>query len=117
MDRFYALDVYPDWWKLPDPGSDGAWEAIAASVAQYDPHCRGVLLLGLDAAEAELEAAIGLARRHPVCKGFAVGRTIFGSAAEAWLDNRIGDTEAIAMMAAAYRRLIACWERSAILRS
>lgn len=110
MDRFYALDVYPDWWKLPDPGSDAAWEAIAASVARYDPHCRGVLLLGLDAPEVELETAIGRARRHSVCKGFAVGRTIFGPAAEAWLGKRIGDAEAVAMMAAAYQRLIACWE-------
>ena len=27
MARFYALGVYPDWWKLPHPGSDAAWVA------------------------------------------------------------------------------------------
>ena len=80
MARFYALGVYPDWWKLPHPGSDAAWAAIADAIAAHDPHCRGVLLLGLDAPEAELMAAFAMARRHPVCKGFAVGRTIFGAA-------------------------------------
>ena len=54
--------------------------AIAAAIAAHDPHCRGVLLLGLDAPEHELVAAFAMARRHPVCKGFAVGRTIFGPA-------------------------------------
>ncbi len=110
MARFYALGVHPDWWKLPDPGSDAGWEAIAATIARHDPHCRGVLLLGLDTSEAELEAAFVLARRQPICKGFAVGRTIFGAAAEAWFAGRIDDGEAVAMMATTYRRLIATWE-------
>ena len=57
-----------------------AWAAIADEIAANDPHCRGVLLLGLEAPEAELMAAFAMARRHPVCKGFAVGRTIFAQA-------------------------------------
>jgi 5-dehydro-2-deoxygluconokinase len=113
MDRFYALGVYPDWWKLPHPGSDAAWQAIAASIDRHDPHCRGVLLLGLDAPEAELEAAFALARRHPVCKGFAVGRTIFGKPAEAWFKGEIKDEEVVERMATGYRRLIDVWERLA----
>ena len=44
-------------------------------------YCRGVLLLGLDAPQAELEASFALAARQPVCKGFAIGRTIFGAPA------------------------------------
>lgn len=108
--RFYALGVFPDWWKLPDPGSDAAWDAVAAAVAEHDPHCRGVLLLGLDAPEAELEAAFARAARQEVCKGFAIGRTIFGKAAEAWLTGEVKDEQAVGMMAAAYRRMIAAWE-------
>lgn len=113
MRRFYELGVHPDWWKLPHPGSDAAWERIAAAIEEHDPHCRGVLLLGLDAPEAELTAAFAMARRHPVCKGFAVGRTIFGKPAEDWLAGRIDDQQAIRAMAAAYRRLIEAWESAA----
>ena len=113
MARFYALGVYPDWWKLPHPGSDSAWAAIADEIAAHDPHCRGVLLLGLEAPEAELMAAFAMARRHPVCKGFAVGRTIFAQPAEDWFSGRIDDQQAIQAMAAGYRRLINGWERAA----
>ena len=113
IERFYALGVYPDWWKLPHPGSDVAWTAISAAISAHDPHCRGVLLLGLDAPEHELVAAFAMARRHPVCKGFAVGRTIFGPPAEDWLAGRINDQQAIRAMAAGYRRLIDAWEAAA----
>ena len=55
-----------------------------------------------------------MARRHPVCKGFAVGRTIFAKPAEDWLAGRIDDEQAIQAMAAAYRRLIDAWEGRAM---
>ena len=113
MNRFYELGVYPDWWKLPHWGSDAAWSAIAAAIEGHDSNCRGVLLLGLKAPEAELVAAFALARRHPVCKGFAVGRTIFGKPAGEWLAGRIKDQQAIQTMAAGYRRLIDAWESAA----
>jgi 5-dehydro-2-deoxygluconokinase len=112
MARFYTLGVYPDWWKLPHPGSDKAWVGIAGEIAAHDPHCRGVLLLGLEAPEAELMAAFAMAKRHPACKGFAVGRTIFAGPAEDWLAGRINDQQAIRTMAAAYRRLIDGWENA-----
>ena len=111
--RFYELGVHPDWWKLPHPGSDAAWTGISGAIARHDPHCRGVLLLGLDAPESELVAAFAVARRHPVCKGFAIGRTIFGGPAEDWLARRINDQQAIQAMATAYRRLIDAWESAA----
>jgi 5-dehydro-2-deoxygluconokinase len=110
LERFYALGICPDWWKLPDPRSQAAWDAIAATITRHDPHCRGVLLLGLDAAPAALEASFALAARQPVCKGFAVGRTIFGEPARAWMSGAIDDDEAVRRMAASYARLISAWE-------
>jgi len=109
--RLYELGVYPDWWKLPDPASQAAWDAIAATTLRHDPHCRGVLLLGLDAPQAELEASFDLAARQPICKGFAVGRTIFGAPARAWMQDEIDDDTAVARMAATYASLIEAWER------
>lgn len=109
LERFYGLGVYPDWWKLPSPASQEAWNSIAGTIDRHDPLCRGVLILGLDAPEEELKAGLALAARQPVCKGFAVGRTLFGSAAEAWLAGSIDDAAAVAAMEAAYGRLIAFW--------
>ena len=111
--RFYGLGVFPDWWKLPDPGSDAAWRHVADAIAAHDPHCRGVLLLGLDAPEEELAAAFARAVRAPICKGFAIGRTIFGRPAEAWLRGEVDDAGAVALMAAAYQRMIDHWESEA----
>jgi 5-dehydro-2-deoxygluconokinase len=112
LEQLYAQGVFPDWWKLPDPGSQRAWDAIAATVERHDPYCRGVLLLGLDAPQADLEASFALAARQPVCKGFAIGRTIFGGPASAWMRGEIDDEAAIARMAATYASLIEAWERA-----
>jgi 5-dehydro-2-deoxygluconokinase len=112
MARFYELGVFPDWWKLPDPASQGSWDRINDVIAEHDPYCRGVLLLGLDAPEVELHAAFGRAAKVPVCKGFAIGRTIFGKPAEAWFAGQIDDTAAVEQMAGTYRRMIDTWENA-----
>jgi 5-dehydro-2-deoxygluconokinase len=112
LERFYAQGVFPDWWKLPDPGSQRAWDSIAATIERHDPYCRGVLLLGLDAPQAELEASFALAARQSVCKGFAIGRTIFGGPASAWMRGEIDDEIATGRMATTYASLIAAWERA-----
>jgi 5-dehydro-2-deoxygluconokinase len=112
LDRFYELGVFPDWWKLPDPGSQVAWDAIAATTLRHDPYCRGVLLLGLDAPPADIEASFELAARQPVCTGFAIGRTIFGAPARAWMRGEIDDETATQRMAATYSALIESWQRA-----
>ena len=112
LDRLYAIGVFPDWWKLADPGSQAAWDAIAAAIARHDRHCRGVLLLGLDAPQAELEASFALAVRQPICKGFAIGRTIFGAPAKAWMTGEIDDDTAVARMAGTYASLIRAWDQA-----
>ena len=112
LDHLYGIGIHPDWWKLPPPPSEAAWQAIQEVIARRDPHCRGVVLLGLEAPEEELMAAFTLAARQPWCRGFAVGRTIFGRAAEDWIAGRIDDDEAVRRMAASYGSLIAAWENA-----
>ena len=109
LDHLYSIGIHPDWWKLPPP-SETAWIAIQEVIARRDPNCRGVVLLGLEAPEEELMAAFTLAARQPWCRGFAVGRTIFGRAAEDWFAGRIDDDEAVGRMAASYGSLIAAWQ-------
>ncbi|MFQ6017372.1 MAG: 5-dehydro-2-deoxygluconokinase [Kiloniellaceae bacterium] len=109
LSRFYDLGVYPDWWKLEAPADARTWANISGVIKARDPYCRGVLLLGLDAPAERLEAAFALAAAQPLCKGFAVGRTIFGAVAEDWFGGRLDDAGAVDRMARNYRRLIDTW--------
>jgi 5-dehydro-2-deoxygluconokinase len=109
LDELYALGVRPDWWKLEPQASKAAWRNIEASIARNDPWCRGVVLLGLDAPAADLEAAFSATADTPIVKGFAVGRTIFANAAEEWLGGRMGDEAAVADMADRFGRLTKAW--------
>lgn len=59
-----------------------------------------------------MAASFVLAAKQQLVKGFAVGRTIFGDAARAWLKGEMDDTEAIAQMAARYTRLSNIWDRA-----
>ncbi len=108
--RFYHLGLRPAWWKL-EAQADDSWREIAAIVAASDPLCRGALLLGLDASEAQVAQSFDLAARHPVCRGFAIGRTIFGPPARDWLAGAIDDATAVQRVAAGYARMIAEWRR------
>ena len=112
LDAIYAAGVRPDWWKLPPPANDAAWDRIAETIAGQDPHCRGVLLLGLEASEAELARSFALAARHTICRGFAVGRSIFAPAATAWFAGTASDDEVVADVAARYARLVALWRQA-----
>ena len=47
-----------------------------------------------------------VAARHPVCRGFAIGRTIFGAPARDWFAGNIDDATAVARVGAGYARMI-----------
>ncbi len=110
--QLYAAGVKPDWWKLPPCTSDMQWQAIDSVIAQHDPLCRGVLILGLEATEEDLDRAFRLAAPHAVCKGFAVGRSIFADAANAWFAGAMDDEAVIADVQARYRSLIKRWDEA-----
>ncbi|MGI9506622.1 MAG: bifunctional 5-dehydro-2-deoxygluconokinase/5-dehydro-2-deoxyphosphogluconate aldolase, partial [Geminicoccaceae bacterium] len=112
MQRLYEIGIRPDWWKLEPMGSDTAWSGVSSVIEAHDPWCRGVVVLGLAAAEAELTRSFAAAARHPIVKGFAVGRTIFADAAKAWFSGSIDDGEAVAMMSERYSRLCSIWDQA-----
>jgi 5-dehydro-2-deoxygluconokinase len=112
LDRLYALGIRPDWWKLEPQAGAAAWGRIDRTIAEHDPQCRGVVMLGLDAPEADLVRGFALAAGSRSVKGFAVGRTIFAEAAVAWLAGRIDDAAAIDDMAARFARLVAAWRNA-----
>jgi 5-dehydro-2-deoxygluconokinase len=110
--QIYAAGVRPDWWKLPPADDPAAWSAVSATIARHDPHCRGVVVLGLEADERTLEASFDVAARFPVCKGFAVGRSIFAEPARRWFAGTARDADVIDEVAQRYARLIALWGRA-----
>ena len=112
LEELYRLGIKPDWWKLEPQGSGEAWRAIGAVIKRHDPYCRGIVLLGLEAPEAELERAFATAAGHEHVKGFAVGRTIFNEAAELWLAGKMSDAAAIDDMAARFANLVNAWQRA-----
>ncbi|MEJ1159105.1 5-dehydro-2-deoxygluconokinase [Prosthecomicrobium sp. N25] len=113
VQRLYDLGIRPDWWKLEPQADAAAWARTAAVIEANDPHCRGIVLLGLEAPEAELRAAFRAAASSPLVKGFAVGRTIFADAAARWLAGAIDDRAAVADMAGRFRALVGAWEEAA----
>lgn len=107
--RLYAIGLRPDWWKL-EPNDDlRAWNNIERTIAENDPHCRGVVVLGLSAPEETLIASFATVARSPVVKGFAVGRTIFTEAAERWLRGEIDDAAAVEDLARRFSTLVEAW--------
>lgn len=108
--RFYEIGVYPDWWKLEPMTSDAGWQNAINAIEENDPYTRGIVVLGLDAPEEELRASFEVAASYKLVKGFAVGRTIFGDAARAWMKGDMDDAAAIAQMAERYTRLCNIWD-------
>ncbi|MDY4384063.1 bifunctional 5-dehydro-2-deoxygluconokinase/5-dehydro-2-deoxyphosphogluconate aldolase [Pectobacterium brasiliense] len=110
IQRFYNLGVWPDWWKLPPLSSEG-WAQLTPLLAQRDPYCRGVVILGLDAPLETLQRGFSAAVGFPIVKGFAVGRTLFAQPAQKWLRNEIDDAELIEQVKHNYLQLIAVWRQ------
>ncbi|MGH8177767.1 MAG: bifunctional 5-dehydro-2-deoxygluconokinase/5-dehydro-2-deoxyphosphogluconate aldolase [Steroidobacter sp.] len=108
LQRFYNLGVRPAWWKL-EPQSPASWRRISDVITARDPWCNGVLMLGLDAPEESLQRAFESAADMKLCRGFAVGRSIFNPAARGWFQGVMNDDEAISDIAARYERLIRSW--------
>ena len=110
IQQFYDAGIYPDWWKLEPFKTDAAWQNAVDAIERHDPHTRGIVVLGLDAPEAELAASFALAAKQPLVKGFAVGRTIFGQAARDWMQGKITDDAAVETMVGNFSRLCEIWD-------
>jgi 5-dehydro-2-deoxygluconokinase len=113
LTALYARGIFPDWWKLPPATDPATWDAIASVIETHDRYCRGIVVLGLDAPEEELKRSFEAVANQPLCKGFAVGRSIFREAAEAWFAGTSNDEDVIAAVAKNYRRIIQIWRSRA----
>ena len=110
LKRFYHLGIKPDWWKLPAL-QDKSWQLVSDIILEQDPHCQGVLLLGLSASMETVKESFVYASKYEICKGFTVGRTIFYESAKEWMQNKIGDQELVDSVASNYIELIKSWKK------
>jgi 5-dehydro-2-deoxygluconokinase len=111
LDNLYACGIRPDWWKLPPQQTKTAWDNISRVIEAHDIYCRGIVLLGLGASEDALKSGFELAAGQSLCKGFAVGRSVFQTAAEHWFAGTITDNDVIEQVGANYTRLVQLWSQ------
>lgn len=109
MSRMYEIGIYPDWWKLEAQSTAAAWQACADVIAREDDLCRGIVVLGMDAPLEQMIGSLRLAASAPRVRGFAVGRTIFGRAAEGFLSGQMSEEQAIADMSDRFAALVTAW--------
>jgi 5-dehydro-2-deoxygluconokinase len=110
LKRFYHLGIKPDWWKLPAL-QDKSWQLASDIILSHDPHCQGVLLLGLSASMEAVKESFAGASKYEICKGFIVGRTIFYEPTKQWMQHKISDQELVDSVAGNYIELIKAWKK------
>jgi len=111
MKRLYNLGIHPEWWKLEAMAPE-QWSDVDALLAERDPYCRGVLILGQSASVDALAQAFRDARGSITCRGFAVGRTVFESPSTQWLAGDIDDAALVRAVAASFGMLIDAWREA-----
>jgi 5-dehydro-2-deoxygluconokinase len=114
MDQIYALNVRPDWWKLPPSEDPRVWESIETAIARGDRLCRGVLVLGMGASADDLAVIFRSCARSPVVKGFALGRTVFDDVARSWFKGDLDDEGAIAELTDRLGALVTAWRQAKV---
>jgi 5-dehydro-2-deoxygluconokinase len=110
LEAIYRAGVKPDWWKLPPQVQPAAWRLVGETIERFDPLCRGVLVLGMEAGAERLRESFAAASQSPWVRGFAVGRSIFAPAAEAWFKGEWHDARAVDDIAARYTEVIGIWD-------
>ena len=107
--RIYDLGIRPDWWKIPCMARASV-QQLAGLIEQRAPHCKGIVVLGLDAPIEELGIGFRAFAGIDKVKGFAVGRSIFAVPSKAWLEGAIEDTELVRQVSSNYSRVIELWQ-------
>ncbi len=110
IERFYEIGVRPEWWKIPPNPDPVVWARIGSVVRRHDPYCAGLLVLGQAMEEERLAESFAAAASEPLCRGFAIGRSIYGEPGRRWLAGEIGDEELVSSVAERYGRMNALWQ-------
>ena len=110
IERFYKIGVRPEWWKIPPDPDPAVWARIGDVVRRHDPYCAGLLVLGQAMEEERLAESFAAAASEPLCRGFAIGRSIYGEPGRRWLAGETDDEELVSSVAERYARMNALWQ-------
>lgn len=88
-------------------------------INNYDPYCWGILLLGLNQNTKTLKKQFQFepAQQYPICKGFAIGRSIFQVWSRKWLQGKINNDQYIQGVEKNYTELISLWDQYKVLNN
>jgi 5-dehydro-2-deoxygluconokinase len=107
IESCYQEGIFPQWWKLQPMDDDSSWQKIEAVIEQHDPYIHGILLLGENRPFEELSETLNtIIDRYEKVKGFAIGRSIWGNAAEEWFKKSITDQDAVQEISGRFKQLI-----------
>lgn len=108
--HFYSLGFKPEWWKI-GMMSRNHWAQLETLIRQQDPHCRGVVILGLNQPIEQLIQGFSQAQSS-IVKGFMVGRSVWAEPALAWFKQSIDDEEFCRQVGERFDALIQGWKAS-----
>jgi 5-dehydro-2-deoxygluconokinase len=108
--RLYEIGVRPEWWKVPPNPDPGVWKRIGNVVREHDPYCAGLLVLGQGLEQGKLAESFAAAASEPLCRGFAIGRSIYGEPGRRWLAGEVDDAELVSSVAEMYGRMNDLWQ-------
>ncbi len=108
----YKNEIFPDWWKLASFATQEEWDLVSNTINKNDEYCRGILLLGAEKPLDELGAQFTLAAKQSLCKGYAIGRSIWAAPSRDWLAGKLDDAEAVKQLTDNFTTIINSWEES-----
>jgi 5-dehydro-2-deoxygluconokinase len=111
LGKLYRHGLRPAWWKLPPSTDEHVWVAAADVLREHDDSCRGILILGQGSSPEVILNAFRACAPEPLCRGFAVGRSLFIDEAIAWFSNEIEDLAAVDAISSNFEQLASAWEQ------
>jgi 5-dehydro-2-deoxygluconokinase len=57
-----------------------------------------------------LVESFAAASSEPLCRGFAIGRSIYGETARRWLAGEIGDEDLMSTVTERYEHMVSLWK-------
>jgi myo-inositol catabolism protein IolC len=116
LETIYELQeagVEPDVWKIEGIDAREDCELISRLVRRDGRDGVKAVVLGRGADDAKVEHWLRMGAAVPGYVGFAIGRTIWWDGVKAWKEGSMTRLEAVAAIAASYRRFIDIYEEAA----
>jgi 5-dehydro-2-deoxygluconokinase len=108
--HLYEEGLRPAWWKVPPERNRDLWTALGDTIRRFDAlTCQGMLVLGQGKQLDELARAFDACADEPICRGFAIGRSIYFDPAKEWLSGNIDEEELVSTVSDRFGSAVKLW--------